>query len=208
MSFPFKKASIIIPYFVAFRKRQTVPKSLPRFVRFSQTERGEIRVYIFKFGFIGGLGLSGVQGRSPCTAPRWPGVSGAAVSAPTRGGSRKKIGYNKKHTRQWILQKSIGSPQFSCTYRCAPRRSGPPSALPAVVFRSRGLRPLDPQRCCKGNVGSLTPLNCDFILTSIPPRSHRRRPRRTYRYGRRRCACHPARTARAHSSAPPCPCRG
>ena len=49
----------------------------------------------FKFGFIGELGLSGVQGRSPCTSPRWPGVSGAAVSAPTRGGSRKKIGYNE-----------------------------------------------------------------------------------------------------------------
>ena len=80
----------------------------------------------------------------------------------TRGGSRKKIGYNEKHTRQWILQKSIGSQQFSCTYRCAPRRSRPPSALPAVVFRSRGLRPLDPHRCRKGNVGSLTPLNCNL----------------------------------------------
>ena len=61
--------------------------------------------YLGKFGFVGALGLSGVQGRIPSTPPMWPGVSGAAVSAPTRGGSRKKIGYNEKHTRQWILQK-------------------------------------------------------------------------------------------------------
>ena len=58
-------------------------------------------------------------GAKPLHLPGRPEVSGAAASAPTRGGSRKKIGYNEQHTEQGIFQKSLGSQQFSCTYRCA-----------------------------------------------------------------------------------------
>ena len=63
----------------------------------------------FKFGFIG-LFSGGVlpllgQGSKGDAVPLgkkkgWPAVSGAALSALTRGGSRKKIGYNEKHTEQ------------------------------------------------------------------------------------------------------------
>ena len=55
----------------------------------------------FKFGFVGALGVQlrgGEGGFAPFTPSGRPAVSGAASSAPTRGGSRKKIGYNKKHT--------------------------------------------------------------------------------------------------------------
>ena len=53
---------------------------------------------------IGVLPLIG-QGSKGDAVPRgkkkeWPAVSGAALSALTRGGSRKKIGYNEKHTEQ------------------------------------------------------------------------------------------------------------
>ena len=49
---------------------------------------------IFKFGFIGALGVQlrgGEGGEAPFTPSGRPAVSGAAWSAPTRGGSRKKI---------------------------------------------------------------------------------------------------------------------
>ena len=86
----------------------------------------------------------------------------AAWSASARGGSRKKIGYNEEHTERENCLKPFGSQQFSCTYRCASGRSGPPPTPPAIAFRSRGLCPLDPRRCRRESVGSLTPINCNL----------------------------------------------
>ena len=97
----------------------------------------------FKFGFVGGLGVQlrgGVGGEAPITPSGRPAVSGAALSAPTRGGSRKKIGYNEEHTCQWILKKSIGSQQFSCTYRCA-SEGVPPSDTAPHRGRAGGFAP-------------------------------------------------------------------
>ena len=106
----------------------------------------------------------------PTNAVKAAFVRGAACvkNALTRTGRCKKIAVSQKVFGTFLVQYVPRYSQFSCGFRRAPRRSRPPSALPAVVFRSRGLRPLDPHRCRRENVGSLTPLNRNLKYSQFP----------------------------------------
>ena len=83
-----------------------------------------LQIWVYRCA--GGWLHRGEGGEAPFTLSEWPAVSGAALSALTRGCGRKK-----DESRPSIY---IDAFRFSCGHSRAPRRSGPPSALPATLF--------------------------------------------------------------------------
>ena len=77
---------------------------------------------MFKFGFIGELGLQpsgGKGGAAPLYLSGWPAVPRAAWSASARGGSRKKIAVSQKVFSNFLLPYVPRYSQFSCGFRRA-----------------------------------------------------------------------------------------
>ena len=86
-------------------------------------------------------------------------MSGAALSALTRGGSRKKIGYNEKHTEQKKLLKSywLTAIFLHLPVRAEALRAALGTAGHHSFMKGFALHPF----CDGGGVGN-APINCNL----------------------------------------------
>ena len=85
------------------------------------------------------------------------GVSGVAASAPTRGGSRKKIGYNEKHTEQENCKKTFAHSNFLAPTGARRGAQGRPRHCRPFVFFVQGLRPCTPLGRLNNNLSFHSP---------------------------------------------------
>ena len=84
--------------------------------------------------------LTGCRGGAPAPKRSAGGVGGGLERPDARGSARR---FPIEKLLQNITN-SITTRKFSCTFRCAPRRSRPPSGLPAPVFEAGGFAPSPP----------------------------------------------------------------